>query len=56
MTIQSFERGVRVPHQNNLTALRAVLESKGIQFLSPEDGMDGVLLPFDRPFPPDKDD
>jgi len=47
MTIQSFERGQRVPHQNNLVALRTVLEAKGVQFLSAEDGADGVLLPFD---------
>jgi transcriptional regulator with XRE-family HTH domain len=53
-TLQSFERGVRVPHQNNLQALRAFLESKGVQFIPQEDGTDGLLLPIDMPFPPKK--
>jgi len=56
MTIQSFERGQRVPHQNNLLALRTVLESKGVQFLAKEDGTDGLILPFDMQFPFDKEE
>lgn len=55
-TIVSFERGLRTPHQHNLAALRAALEGRGVQFLALEDGMDGLLLPFDMPFPPDKDE
>jgi hypothetical protein len=31
-TIRSFEAGVRVPHANNLTAIRRVLEEAGIVF------------------------
>lgn len=42
MTVQSFERGVRVPHPNNLTALRAALEGKGVRFLEPEEGLEGM--------------
>ena len=49
MTIQSFERGQRVPHQNNLVALRTVLEAKGVQFLAAEEGVNGLLLPADLP-------
>lgn len=55
-TVVSFERGLRTPHHHNIAALRAVLESKGIDFLALEDGKDGLLLPFDIKFPPDKED
>ena len=51
VTIQNFERGLRVPHQNNLVRMRQVLEEMGIQFLGLEDGKDGILTPFDMQMP-----
>jgi len=47
MTVQSFERGARLPHQNNLMAIRNALESKGVRFLEPEEGMPGLQFPPD---------
>lgn len=47
MTVQSFERGARMPHQNNLMAIRNALESKGMRFLEPEEGMPGLQFPPD---------
>ncbi len=47
MTVQSFERGARVPHQNNLLAIRNALEKKGIRFLEPEEGLPGIQFPPD---------
>ena len=55
-TVVSFERGLRTPHHHNIAALRAVLESKGVEFLSLEEGKDGLLLPFDIQFPPERED
>jgi transcriptional regulator with XRE-family HTH domain len=42
-TVVDFERGIRIPHRNNLAAIRRVLESAGIEFTS-EDGGIGVRL------------
>lgn len=36
-TIVDFERGVRLPHPNNLEAILAALEAAGIEFI-PENG------------------
>lgn len=47
MTVQSFERGARLPHPNNLLALRAALERKGVRFLEPEDGLEGMQFASD---------
>ena len=51
MTIQSFERGGRMPHYNNLVRVRIAFEERGIQFLGLEDGKDGILTPFDMQMP-----
>lgn len=32
-TVVSFEKGQRVPNHNNLAAIRAALETAGVQFL-----------------------
>lgn len=40
-TIRSFESGKRTPIANNLTAIRAALESAGVQFVSQGDSADG---------------
>jgi ribosome-binding protein aMBF1 (putative translation factor) len=37
-TIRDFEAGRRVPHANNLTAIRRVLEEVGMQFQFTDDG------------------
>jgi transcriptional regulator with XRE-family HTH domain len=55
-TIQEFERGARATHENNLVALRAALESKGVRFWELEDGRLGIDFPLDRPSPTDKED
>ncbi|CDI11394.1 putative transcriptional regulator [Bradyrhizobium lupini HPC(L)] len=36
-TVVDFERGVRLPHANNLQAIRTALEAAGIEFI-PENG------------------
>ena len=36
-TIRDFEKKRRIPHINNLTAIRAALESAGVEFI-PENG------------------
>jgi transcriptional regulator with XRE-family HTH domain len=45
-TIRGFENGSRQPIANNLSAIRAALESAGVQFVSQGDeaGGDGVVL------------
>ena len=40
-TVRDFEKGRRVPIGNNMNALRAALESKGIKFT--ENGITGPL-------------
>lgn len=43
-TIADFERGSRVPHANNLAAIRAALESAGVEFIAENGGGAGVRL------------
>jgi DNA-binding XRE family transcriptional regulator len=43
-TIVDFERGVRTPHPNNLTAIRAALERAGVQFIAQNGGGAGVRM------------
>ncbi|WP_414676683.1 helix-turn-helix transcriptional regulator [Mesorhizobium sp.] len=43
-TVVDFERGVRIPHRNNLTAIREALEAAGIQFIEENGGGAGVRL------------
>lgn len=43
-TVVDFERGVRLPHPNNLEAIRAVLEAAGIEFIPDNGGGPGVRL------------
>ena len=47
-TVQDFERGTRIPHPNNLTALRHALEGRGVRFVDPDHGLDGVLFPCEE--------
>ena len=37
-TVVDFERGARVPHANNLIAIRRALEAAGVEFL-PDNGV-----------------
>jgi transcriptional regulator with XRE-family HTH domain len=39
-TVVDFERGARIPHRSNLTAIRRALETGGIEFVAEN----GVLL------------
>ena len=32
MTVMDFERGARMPHPNNLAAIRSALEAAGVEF------------------------
>jgi transcriptional regulator with XRE-family HTH domain len=41
-TVRDFEKGRRVPIANNLAAMRAVLEAKGIVFFSGDGGASGI--------------
>lgn len=43
-TIADFERGARIPHRNNLAAIREAFEMAGIEFISENDGGAGVRL------------
>jgi transcriptional regulator with XRE-family HTH domain len=43
-TIVDFERGVRVPHRNNLNAIRQALEMAGVEFIAENGGGVGVRL------------
>lgn len=43
-TLADFERGTRVPTHNNLQAIRTVLESAGIAFISANGGGPGARL------------
>lgn len=36
-TVVDFERGIRIPHRNNLAAMRSAFEKSGIIFI-PENG------------------
>jgi transcriptional regulator with XRE-family HTH domain len=44
MTIVDFEKGTRVPHANNLAAIRAALETAGVEFIEQNGGGAGVRL------------
>ncbi|MDH4992405.1 helix-turn-helix transcriptional regulator [Aquamicrobium lusatiense] len=46
-TVVDFERGTRVPHRNNLTAIRVALETAGIVFIPDNGG--GLGVRFDKP-------
>lgn len=43
-TIRGFEAGRRVPTHNNLAAIRAALESAGVEFIPENGGGAGVRL------------
>ncbi len=43
-TVVDFERGTRVPHRNNLTAIRHALEAAGIEFIPENGGGAGLRL------------
>jgi len=43
-TVVDFERGARVPYQNNLAAIRSALESAGVEFIAENGGGPGVRL------------
>ena len=43
-TIVDFERGARTPYANNLLAIRAALETAGVEFIEENGGGAGVRL------------
>lgn len=43
-TVVDFERGLRIPHRNNLIAIREALEAAGIQFIEENGGGPGLRL------------
>jgi transcriptional regulator with XRE-family HTH domain len=43
-TIRDFEKGRRVPGPNNLAAIRAALESAGVELIAENGGGAGVRL------------
>jgi transcriptional regulator with XRE-family HTH domain len=43
-TVVDFERGVRTPYPNNLSAIRAALEAAGVEFIEENGGGPGVRL------------
>ena len=43
-TIIDFERGARVPHKNNLAAIRTALEAAGVAFIDGNGTGPGVCL------------
>ncbi len=43
-TVVDFEKGRRVPTTNNLAAIRAALESAGVEFIAENGGGAGVRL------------
>jgi len=43
-TIRDFEKGRRIPYPNNLTAIRATLESAGVIFIAGNGDGPGVRL------------
>lgn len=44
MTVVDFEKSARVPHPNNLSAIRTALESAGVEFIPENGGGPGVRL------------
>lgn len=53
-TIRDFEAGRRVPHANNLTAIRRVLEEAGMQFQFAGDGTPLAVAKVQAKTPPKK--
>ena len=43
-TVKDFERGVRTPYPNNLSAIRTALEAAGVEFIPENGGGAGVRL------------
>ena len=43
-TVVDFERGARTPYANNLAAIRAALETAGVEFIAENGGGAGVRL------------
>nr|WP_225578843.1 helix-turn-helix transcriptional regulator [Novacetimonas hansenii] len=43
-TVKDFERGVRTPYPNNLTAIRSALEAAGVDFIPENGGGPGVRI------------
>ena len=43
-TVVDFERGLRVPHRNNLAAIRRAFEDAGIKFIAENGGGAGLRL------------
>ena len=43
-TLADFETGTRAPHPRTLTAIRAALESAGVEFIAENGGGPGVRL------------
>ncbi|MER8798402.1 helix-turn-helix domain-containing protein [Mesorhizobium sp. M0664] len=43
-TVVDFERGARIPHRNNLGAIRCALEAAGVEFIPENGGGPGVRL------------
>jgi transcriptional regulator with XRE-family HTH domain len=43
-TVVDFERGIRIPHRNNIAAIRSALEAAGIEFIPENGGGAGVRL------------
>jgi transcriptional regulator with XRE-family HTH domain len=43
-TVVDFERGARIPHRNNLGAIRGALEAGGVEFIPENGGGPGVRL------------
>ena len=43
-TVADFERGARIPHGNNLAAIRSALESAGVKFIAGNGDGPGVRL------------
>ncbi len=44
MTVTDFEKGARLPHPNNLAAIRTALEAAGVEFIAENGGGAGVRL------------
>jgi hypothetical protein len=42
--VRDFEKGRRVPSANNVAAIRAALESAGVEFIAENGGGAGVRL------------
>ena len=43
-TIRDFEKGRRIPYQNNLASIRTALEMAGVEFIAENGGGPGVRL------------